>query len=113
MRSGLISPQFVPNLYCVGFSLRNASTSTWQQFYRILSLFTPSYDALAKYMKRTMNGHKRWAYRFFFCELLNLGVVVATLFFTDWFLGGEFLKYGTNVSPASSCTITCSSSSSY
>ncbi|MPD05137.1 Innexin inx2 [Portunus trituberculatus] len=56
---------------------------------------------LSKYVSRTMNGHKMWAYRFSFCELLNLGVVVATLFFTDWFLGGEFLTYGTSVSSAS------------
>ncbi|KAK8380262.1 hypothetical protein O3P69_016703 [Scylla paramamosain] len=55
------------------------------------------FRALAKYLKRTMNGHRTWAYKFFFCELLNLGVVVATLFFTDWFLGGEFLTYGTRV----------------
>ncbi|MPC84692.1 Innexin inx2 [Portunus trituberculatus] len=47
------------------------------------------------------NKDKSWAYKFFLCELLNLGVVVATLFFTDWFLGGEFLTYGTSVSPAS------------
>ncbi|KAG0694866.1 Innexin inx2 [Chionoecetes opilio] len=54
-------------------------------------------DTLVKYITRTMNGHRMWAYRFFFCELLNLLVVVATLFFTDWFLGGEFLTYGANV----------------
>ncbi|KAG0694865.1 Innexin inx2 [Chionoecetes opilio] len=55
------------------------------------------FKTLAKYIMRTMNGHRMWAYRFFFCELLNLLVVVATLFFTDWFLGGEFLTYGANV----------------
>ncbi|XP_045116946.1 innexin inx2-like [Portunus trituberculatus] len=55
------------------------------------------FKALAKYLKRTMNSHHSWAYKFFLCELLNLGVVVATLFFTDWFLGGEFLTYGTSV----------------
>ena len=56
------------------------------------------YNTLAKYVTRTMNGHKMWAYRFFLCEVLNLCVVVGTLFFTDWFLGGEFLTYGTSVS---------------
>lgn len=54
-------------------------------------------DILSKYVSHTMRGHRAWAYRFFFCEFLNLVVVVGMLFFTDWFLGGEFLKYGTSV----------------
>lgn len=53
---------------------------------------------LSTYITHHMNAHKWWAYKFFLCELLNLCVVVATLFFTDWFLGGEFLTYGTSVS---------------
>ncbi|KAK3854892.1 hypothetical protein Pcinc_038672 [Petrolisthes cinctipes] len=52
---------------------------------------------LSTYITHHMNANKWWAYKFFVCELLNLCVVVGTLFFTDWFLGGEFLTYGTSV----------------
>ncbi|XP_071519072.1 innexin inx2-like [Panulirus ornatus] len=54
-------------------------------------------DTLSKYVSHHMNGHRSWAYKFFLCEFLNLGVVVATVFFTDWFLGGQFLTYGADV----------------
>lgn len=53
--------------------------------------------ALSKYVTRTLHQHQAWAVKFFVCEFLNLVVVVATLFFTDWFLGGEFLSYGASV----------------
>ncbi|XP_042204653.1 innexin inx2-like [Homarus americanus] len=55
------------------------------------------FDTLSKYISHQMDKHRSWAYKFFFCESLTLMVVVATLFFTDWFLGGEFLAYGVNV----------------
>nr|XP_045616203.1 innexin inx2-like isoform X2 [Procambarus clarkii] len=55
------------------------------------------FRTLSKYVIHHMDRHTTWAHKFFFCEFLNLGVVIATLFFTDWFLGGEFLTYGSNV----------------
>jgi hypothetical protein len=36
-------------------------------------------------------------WQFFLCELLNFIVDVFNLYFTDVFLGGRFLKYGTQV----------------
>ena len=35
--------------------------------------------------------------QFFLCEVLNFLVDVVNLYFTDVFLGGRFLKYGTQV----------------
>merc|ERR1712106_519586 len=32
-----------------------------------------------------------------FCEILNLVVDVANIYLTDYFLGGRFIKYGTQV----------------
>ncbi|XP_045616201.1 innexin inx2 [Procambarus clarkii] len=55
------------------------------------------FEALSKYINHHMDSHKNWAYSFFFCEFLNLAVVISTLFFTDWFLGDEFLTYGVKV----------------
>ncbi|KAK3854890.1 hypothetical protein Pcinc_038670 [Petrolisthes cinctipes] len=55
------------------------------------------FNALSTYITHHMNAHRSWAFKFFLCEALNLCVVVGTLFFTDWFLGGEFLTYGTSV----------------
>lgn len=55
------------------------------------------YAALSKYIYHHMDNHRNWAYSFFFCEFLNLGVVIGTLFLTDWFLGDEFLAYGVKV----------------
>ncbi|XP_042203530.1 innexin inx2-like [Homarus americanus] len=55
------------------------------------------FEVLSKYIYHHMDAHKKWAYSFFVCEFLNLGVAVATLFFTNWFLGGEFLTYGADV----------------
>lgn len=55
---------------------------------------------LADYMKVRMQylrDHQMWAAKFFFCESLNFVNVVAQIFITDKFLGGEFLKYGTEV----------------
>ncbi|KAK7079093.1 hypothetical protein SK128_007328 [Halocaridina rubra] len=55
------------------------------------------FDALTKYIKDHMIYHKSWAFKFFFFEGMNLVVVICMIYFTDWFLGGEFLQYGTSV----------------
>ena len=54
-------------------------------------------DVLASYIMRNLHEHNGWALRFFFCEALNLVNVVAQIFLTDRFLGGEFLRYGIDV----------------
>ena len=36
----------------------------------------------------------RYTYGFFFCELLNIAILVAQIFMTDSFLGGQFYMYG-------------------
>ncbi len=37
------------------------------------------------------------AQKYFMCEVLNLAVDVGNIYFTDIFLGGRFIKYGTRV----------------
>ncbi len=56
--------------------------------------------ALADYMReriRHSTEHQMWAIKFFACECLNFVNVVAQIFITNWFLGGEFTSYGTEV----------------
>ncbi|XP_068235260.1 innexin inx2-like isoform X2 [Palaemon carinicauda] len=55
------------------------------------------YEALSKFIRHHMKNQRSWALKFFFCEFLNLGVVIGMIFFTNWFLGGEFLNYGASV----------------
>ena len=55
---------------------------------------------LAEYLGerlRFSSEHLGWALKFFICECLNMANVVAQIFITDAFLGGEFLKYGIEV----------------
>ena len=55
---------------------------------------------LAGYMKQRReqtHEHWTWAIKFFLCEVLNFVNVVAQIFITDAFLGGEFRKYGIEV----------------
>lgn len=52
---------------------------------------------LSAYMVKNHHQHMLWAWRFFMCEFLALAIVVGNIFFTDYFLGGTFLKYGTEI----------------
>ncbi|XP_018021806.1 innexin inx2 [Hyalella azteca] len=52
---------------------------------------------LVNYFNVNMHNHNFYAYRFFFCELLNFANVVGQIYFTDRFLGYEFTTYGTRV----------------
>ncbi len=57
-------------------------------------------DQVADYLKKRLkyaSEHRDWASKFFVCEFLNLVNVVAQIFITDAFLGGEFTKYGVEV----------------
>lgn len=52
---------------------------------------------LVQYMLDTLHLHNTYAAGYFFCEALNFINVVGNIFFVDVFLGGAFLKYGTDV----------------
>eukprot|EP00092_Neocalanus_flemingeri_P049958 GFUD01057596.1.p1 GENE.GFUD01057596.1~~GFUD01057596.1.p1 ORF type:complete len:298 (+),score=55.72 GFUD01057596.1:61-954(+) len=52
---------------------------------------------LVDYFTEDRHSHEFYAIRFFFCEFLNLVNVVGQLFFMDFFLGGEFTTYGSDV----------------
>ena len=52
---------------------------------------------LVDYFCEDRHNHNFYAVRFFFCEFLNLVNVVGQLFFMDFFLGGEFTTYGSDV----------------
>nr|XP_027217939.1 innexin inx2-like [Penaeus vannamei] len=52
---------------------------------------------LCDYVTFHRKNERGWAYKFFFCEALYLVNAVCIFFFTDWFLGGQFLSYGSDV----------------
>merc|ERR1719415_115148 len=52
---------------------------------------------LVDYFTINRNNHTFYAFKFFICELLNFINVVGQIYFMDFFLGGEFTKYGTDV----------------
>ena len=58
-----------------------------------------------KERKQHSHEHRNWAIKFFVCEILNFVNVVAQIFITDAFLGGEFSKYGIHVLTATTTTI--------
>ena len=52
---------------------------------------------LVDYFIEDRHGHDFYAIKFFFCEFLNLVNVVGQLFLMNFFLGGEFTTYGSDV----------------
>jgi len=52
---------------------------------------------LVDYFTQDRHNHQLYAFTFFFCEFLNFVNVVGQLFFMDFFLGGEFTTYGSDV----------------
>ena len=52
---------------------------------------------LINYFTDTGHNHESYTFRFFFCELLNFVNVVGQIYFMDFFLGGEFTTYGSDV----------------
>jgi len=54
-------------------------------------------EVLVNYFTECRHSHNFYAYRFFFCEFLNLFNVVFQIFFMDFFLGGQFTTYGSEV----------------
>ena len=43
------------------------------------------------------NNHDFYFFRFVLCEILNFFNVIFQIYFVDFFLGGEFTTYGTDV----------------
>ena len=54
-------------------------------------------NILVDYFNDTRHNHDGYTFRFFFCELLNFVNVVGQIYFMDFFLGGEFTTYGSDV----------------
>jgi hypothetical protein len=52
---------------------------------------------LVDYFANNRHNHNFYAFRFFFCELLNFINVVGQIYLMDVFLGGEFTTYGSDV----------------
>ena len=52
---------------------------------------------LVDYFSVNRNNHEFYAIKFFFCEFLNFVNVVGQIYFMDFFLGGEFTQYGSDV----------------
>jgi len=52
---------------------------------------------LVEYFTVARNNHTFYSFRFFLCEFLNFINVVGQIYFMDFFLGGEFTTYGTDV----------------
>jgi len=54
-------------------------------------------ERLNKVYKKYQGRNQTYAYKFFFCEILNLVNVVGQIFLTNRFLGGKFLDYGSRI----------------
>uniref|UniRef100_A0A0K2UID2 Innexin n=1 Tax=Lepeophtheirus salmonis TaxID=72036 RepID=A0A0K2UID2_LEPSM len=52
---------------------------------------------LVDYFSVNRFNHQFYTLKFFFCELLNFINVISQIFFTDFFLGGQFTTYGSEV----------------
>lgn len=53
--------------------------------------------ATVQYFMRTMGSHQLYVTKYVFCEVLNFVNVVFQLYFMNFFLGGQFFTYGTDV----------------
>ena len=49
------------------------------------------------YFKKRIGTHIAYAYKFVFCEFLNLVNIIAQMYLMDSFLGGHFTTYGLQV----------------
>lgn len=52
---------------------------------------------LVDYFATNLHNHNFYAVRFFICEVLNFINVIGQIYFVDYFLGGEFTTYGSDV----------------
>ena len=49
---------------------------------------------IGKKIVANMGTHRHWAAKFIFCEILNFSTTVSQIYFTDFFLNGNFITYG-------------------
>lgn len=54
-------------------------------------------ETLVKYIKETFHMNNAYALIYFICDLLNFINVVGQMYFINFFLGGVFMNYGTDV----------------
>ncbi|UXI21518.1 speckle targeted PIP5K1A-regulated polyA polymerase [Sarcoptes scabiei] len=52
---------------------------------------------LVHYLYRSMGRNRIYAFRYTFCEILNLFNIIAQMLFINWLLNGEFSRYGLDV----------------
>ncbi|MCL4123137.1 UNVERIFIED_CONTAM: hypothetical protein GTU68_002771 [Idotea baltica] len=52
---------------------------------------------LVSFVRNNLRKQDSYAYKFFFCEILNFVNIIAQIFITDAFVGYEFTEYGTKV----------------
>jgi len=52
---------------------------------------------IVKYFRQHRGTHGMYAIRFFLAEIFNFVNVIVQMYFIDFFLGGEFTSYGTDV----------------
>jgi len=52
---------------------------------------------LVDYFITNLHNQNGYAFRFFFCEMINFINVILQMYFVDHFLGGEFTTYGSAV----------------
>lgn len=53
--------------------------------------------SLQSYFANSLNHHAFYVWRYSLCEVLNFVNIIGQMFFTNRFLGGTFLTYGTEV----------------
>jgi hypothetical protein len=54
-------------------------------------------ETLVKYIMETFHNNNMYAFLYFFCDLLNFINVVGQMYFINYFLGGVFMNYGSDV----------------
>merc|ERR1711868_337963 len=73
----------------------------WFKISRNLCLMTTKKEeqigVIVKYFRQHRGTHGLYAIRFFLAEIFNFVNVIVQMYFIDFFLGGEFTSYGTDV----------------
>lgn len=54
-------------------------------------------ENLINYLWETKGRHNAYAFKYFFCDILNFVNVIGQMYFVNTFLGGVFMTYGTEV----------------
>lgn len=54
-------------------------------------------NLIVRYFRLHRGSHGLYALKYFLCEILNFVNCIAQIYFIDFFLGGEFTQYGTDV----------------